>query len=178
MFVDDLPPPPLDIPPPLNLVDNEYHTHASEEDLPPPPSPVSSSYSELRRATDNTYPSMPTYPVSQNNYQHLNVSMGSRNSDIGGEGNMAGNHHLSGSGISHNDLIQQKYANNYQPDYGTYVPSSQVNYVAVSEVNLRKTLELLLGKCAYFDNKTCFLFTLCIQSVNSDYACFGSSQVS
>lgn len=34
----------------------------SEDELPPPPSPVSSSYSELRRATDN-FPKMPSYPI-------------------------------------------------------------------------------------------------------------------
>lgn len=39
------------------------------EDLLPPPSPVSSSYSELRRATENPYPQMPIYP-STSSMQH------------------------------------------------------------------------------------------------------------
>lgn len=133
-----MPPPPLDIAATLNLVDNEYHAQTSEEDLPPPPSPVSSSYSELRRATDNTsYPSMPSYPMSQNNYQQLNVSIGNvRNSDIGGAANVAagindgmpGSHHHAGAAgrMMGHDMMQQNYANNYQPEYGTYVPSSQV----------------------------------------------------
>lgn len=34
------------------------------EDMPPPPSPVSSSYSELRRATDTGYTPMPSFPPS------------------------------------------------------------------------------------------------------------------
>lgn len=105
----------MDMPPQLTLADNDYHlSHPNEEDLPPPPSPVSSSYSELRRATDNSYPTMPTYPSQ--NYQHLN------NANILG-------HHGSGGAIGRNDLMQQTYANSYQPDYGTYVPSSQVNFL-------------------------------------------------
>ncbi|KAG8254544.1 lipoma-preferred partner homolog [Homalodisca vitripennis] len=58
-LVDDLPPPPpkpsefSDFPPPPS-------------DLPPPPSPVSSSYSELRRATHHYQPDYGTYtPSSQ-----------------------------------------------------------------------------------------------------------------
>lgn len=128
----------MDIGANLNLVDNEYHAQTSEEDLPPPPSPVSSSYSELRRATDNTsYPSMPSYPMSQNNYQQLNVSSGNvRNSDIGGAANvtagindgMSGSHHH-GGGAGRLMGHEQSYANNYQPEYGTYVPSSQVIHI-------------------------------------------------
>ncbi|XP_055706734.1 lipoma-preferred partner homolog isoform X2 [Phlebotomus papatasi] len=57
---DDFPPPP-----PLELnpdPTHEYSRHVSSEDeLPPPPSPVSSSYSELRRAIDSGYPTMSTY---------------------------------------------------------------------------------------------------------------------
>lgn len=59
IFLDDLPPPPpepaeyADFPPP-------------PADLPPPPSPVSSSYSELRRATHHYQPDYGTYaPSSQ-----------------------------------------------------------------------------------------------------------------
>uniref|UniRef100_A0A6B2ECH7 Putative focal adhesion adaptor protein paxillin n=1 Tax=Phlebotomus kandelakii TaxID=1109342 RepID=A0A6B2ECH7_9DIPT len=57
---DDFPPPPpLELHPDPNL---EYSRHVSSEDeLPPPPSPVSSSYSELRRAIDSGYPTMNTY---------------------------------------------------------------------------------------------------------------------
>lgn len=63
---DDLPPPP----PPLDLTQAGLGTAdyvqcnvntsfpPPPEDLPPPPSPVSSSYSELRRATDTGYPPM------------------------------------------------------------------------------------------------------------------------
>ncbi|GAB0094248.1 uncharacterized protein DMENIID0001_095090 [Sergentomyia squamirostris] len=57
---DDFPPPP-----PLEFNTDpalEYSRHLSSEDeLPPPPSPVSSSYSELRRAIDSGYPAMATY---------------------------------------------------------------------------------------------------------------------
>lgn len=93
----------MDLPPQISLADNDYHlNHSNEEELPPPPSPVSSSYSELRRAT-----AMPSYPSQ--NYQQLN------NASVHG-------HHRN---VGRNDLMQT-YANSYQPDYGTYVPSSQV----------------------------------------------------
>ncbi|XP_055686117.1 lipoma-preferred partner homolog isoform X2 [Lutzomyia longipalpis] len=57
---DDFPPPPpIELNPDPN---HEYTRHVSSEDeLPPPPSPVSSSYSELRRAIDSGYPTMATY---------------------------------------------------------------------------------------------------------------------
>lgn len=108
IFLDDLPPPPpMDLPPQLTLADNDYHlSHPHEEELPPPPSPVSSSYSssysELRRAT-----AMPSYPS-----QHLNNAS-----------NVHGHH----GNVGRNDMMQT-YANSYQPDYGTYVPSSQVKF--------------------------------------------------
>lgn len=64
---DDLPPPPPkpsdynDFPPP-------------PADLPPPPSPVSSSYSELRRATHHYPPDYGTYtPYSQVLYLYNNL---------------------------------------------------------------------------------------------------------
>lgn len=114
---DELPPPPLEIPAPLNLLHNDYQPN--EDDLPPPPSPVSSSYSELRRATDNTYPTMPNYSLSsQNNYQHLNNMQ-----QHGGGGHPAGgsgHHNANGGGDMH-----PSYANNYATDYGTYAPSLQ-----------------------------------------------------
>lgn len=69
---DDLPPPPppLDLTQPLEVntpgligsgdyaqcTVNPANFPPPPEDLPPPPSPVSSSYSELRRATDTGYP--------------------------------------------------------------------------------------------------------------------------
>lgn len=55
---------------PLQLNIDAQQTQYSE-DLLPPPSPVSSSYSELRRATENPYPTMPIYPsTSQHPPQH------------------------------------------------------------------------------------------------------------
>lgn len=58
-----LPPPPLDLTAPTIFGTGDYvqcNVNTSfpppPEDLPPPPSPVSSSYSELRRATDTGYP--------------------------------------------------------------------------------------------------------------------------
>lgn len=44
--------------------------HGISQDMLPPPSPVSSSYSELRRATDNPYPTMPIYPSTSQHPQH------------------------------------------------------------------------------------------------------------
>lgn len=93
--LDDIPPPaPLDIQVPAGFTD-------AEDDLPPPPSPVSSSYSELRRATDsNGYPPVPTYPPQ--NYQPFNQI-----------------HQM-----AHLPNDPQVYSNNYQPDYA-YGISSQ-----------------------------------------------------
>lgn len=97
----------------MNLLDNDYQPN--EDDLPPPPSPVSSSYSELRRATDNTYPAMPNYSLSsQNNYQHLNNMQ-----------HMPGGHLVGGNHHNANGDMHQTYANNYATDYGTYAPSLQ-----------------------------------------------------
>uniref|UniRef100_A0A1B6DVF7 LIM zinc-binding domain-containing protein n=2 Tax=Hemiptera TaxID=7524 RepID=A0A1B6DVF7_9HEMI len=66
-IVDDLPPPPPepveygDFPPP-------------PADLPPPPSPVSSSYSELRRATHHYQPEYGTYaPSSQGSLTYESI---------------------------------------------------------------------------------------------------------
>lgn len=53
---------------PLQLnIDQQSHYN---EDIMPPPSPVSSSYSELRRATENPYPTMPIYPSTSQHPQH------------------------------------------------------------------------------------------------------------
>lgn len=53
----------------LNLANIDSQQNQYNEDLLPPPSPVSSSYSELRRATEHPYPPMPIYPV-QHHSQH------------------------------------------------------------------------------------------------------------
>lgn len=53
---------------PLQLNIDAQPTQYSE-DLLPPPSPVSSSYSELRRATENPYPTMPIYPSTSQHPQ-------------------------------------------------------------------------------------------------------------
>lgn len=52
---------------PLNI---DAQQSQYSEDLLPPPSPVSSSYSELRRATENPYPPMPIYPSTSQHPQH------------------------------------------------------------------------------------------------------------
>lgn len=59
---DLLPSPPTAVNTNSNYFQNQNNHQDDDEDLPPPPSPVSSSYSELRRATDNNYPKMPQYP--------------------------------------------------------------------------------------------------------------------
>ncbi|XP_055922358.1 zyxin isoform X2 [Eupeodes corollae] len=125
--VDDLPPPPP--PPPLemsaglNITDQlQYNNqcNVAEEDIPPPPSPVSSSYSELRRATD-IYPKLPSYPMLA---YETNVNA-KANSGISTLSNQAAQH----PELSSNDQQQQQtymnmsYHNN---DYSSYEsPSSQ-----------------------------------------------------
>lgn len=59
---EDLPPPPL------NIQDSKFSEYTQEEDLPPPPSPVSSSYSELRRATESLYQPLPISQYPPANY--------------------------------------------------------------------------------------------------------------
>lgn len=54
----------------LNLADIDAQVNQYNEDLFPPPSPVSSSYSELRRATENHYPSIPIYPSTSQHPNH------------------------------------------------------------------------------------------------------------
>lgn len=54
----------------LNLADIDAQVHQYNEDSFPPPSPVSSSYSELRRATENHYPSIPIYPSTSQHPNH------------------------------------------------------------------------------------------------------------
>lgn len=65
-FADDLPPPP---PEPADYGPCNISTFPPPpDDLPPPPSPVSSSYSELRRATQFQ---SPNYPQDYSNYGPL-----------------------------------------------------------------------------------------------------------
>lgn len=95
------PPPPLDV---------NVHPDQDDEEFPPPPSPVSSSYSELRRATDgnessNGYATTILPPPINQQYRIGNVS--------------AGHHHPSMN--NHQMKNQQTYSN----DYGVYGPSSQ-----------------------------------------------------
>lgn len=87
----------------------DYSHQINEDDLPPPPSPVSSSYSELRRATDN-FPQMPVYPLPSVY-------------DNGGSSISPGIDQLSGA------TDQQTYVNtSFQNDYSTYGPISQVSF--------------------------------------------------
>lgn len=54
----------------LNLSNIESQQSHYSDDLHPPPSPVSSSYSELRRATENPYSTMPIYPSQAQHPNH------------------------------------------------------------------------------------------------------------
>lgn len=91
-----IPPPPV----PLNVNVNQEQ---DDEEFPPPPSPVSSSYSELRRATDvgSTTNGYATTILPAPINHHFRI------------GNVNSNHHQ----INKN----QTYSN----DYGIYSPSSQ-----------------------------------------------------
>lgn len=94
-------------PPPLNV--NVNAEHDQDDEFPPPPSPVSSSYSELRRATDGN--------DSSNGYATtilpppINPPMQYR------IGNVSANHHQH---PGQHMKGQQTYSN----DYGVYGPSS------------------------------------------------------
>lgn len=63
------------IPLQLSLANIDYHHHQYCGDLLPPPSPVSSSYSELRRATDNAFPPMPIYPSTSQLPNHTYANL-------------------------------------------------------------------------------------------------------
>lgn len=91
------PPPPLDV--------NVNHEQDDEE-FPPPPSPVSSSYSELRRATDGN--------GSSNGYA-TTILPAPINQQFR-IGNISANHH---------QMNQMKNQQTYSNDYGVYGPSSQ-----------------------------------------------------
>lgn len=89
-------------PPPLDVNVNLEH-EPDDEEFPPPPSPVSSSYSELRRATDgnnvsNGYATTILPPPINQQYRIANIQ--------------AAHHH---------PMKNQTYSN----DYGIYGPSSQ-----------------------------------------------------
>lgn len=89
------PPPPLDV--------NVNTDHDQDEEFPPPPSPVSSSYSELRRATDgnnssNGYATTILPAPINHQFRIGNVNQG-----------------------HHHQMKNQTYSN----DYGVYGPSSQ-----------------------------------------------------
>ncbi|EAA05908.5 AGAP009503-PA, partial [Anopheles gambiae str. PEST] len=63
---EELPPPPPQDMQPLQLTLNALTLEDNDDEFPPPPSPVSSSYSELRRATDLPHmgrQSQPTYTM-------------------------------------------------------------------------------------------------------------------
>lgn len=136
------PPPPFEIPPvpaPLNLAldssNFDYRPQTNEDDLPPPPSPVSSSYSELRRATDN-FPQMSQYaPFNRTNVAqtcqpankqvpslyHAQRATAAMLDQSTGDLNTA----VSRSPHFRNDP-QQIYANaQYQNVYSSYEPNSQ-----------------------------------------------------
>ncbi|XP_065095212.1 lipoma-preferred partner homolog [Ochlerotatus camptorhynchus] len=119
---DELPPPPAqDMQAPLSL--NELTLEDNDDEFPPPPSPVSSSYSELRRATD--LPPMGRQP--QPTYNMVGPGAGQTYSNI-----------------SQNNQI---YANNmhHQSLYGTYGMSSQgsTTYESIYEpINPRPTSQM------------------------------------
>ncbi|XP_055636846.1 lipoma-preferred partner homolog [Toxorhynchites rutilus septentrionalis] len=120
---DELPPPPAqDLPVPLSL--NELTLEDNDDEFPPPPSPVSSSYSELRRATDP--PPMGRQPQPTYN--------------IVGPG-------ATGQTYSNLASNNQIYANNmhHQSLYGTYDMSSQgsTTYESIYEpINPRPTSQM------------------------------------
>lgn len=120
---DELPPPPAqDMQAPMSL--NELTLEDNDDEFPPPPSPVSSSYSELRRATD--LPPMGRQP--QPTYNMVGPGAGGQTY----------------SNISQNNQI---YANNmhHQSLYGTYGMSSQgsTTYESIYEpINPRPTSQM------------------------------------
>ncbi|XP_050077321.1 lipoma-preferred partner homolog [Anopheles maculipalpis] len=109
---EELPPPPPLQDVPLQLTLNALSLEDNEDEFPPPPSPVSSSYSELRRATDLPHmgrQSQPTYTL---------VGPGA-GGGVGAQG-----------GQTYSNMANpgsQIYANNmhHQSLYGTYGMSSQ-----------------------------------------------------
>ncbi|XP_052864571.1 lipoma-preferred partner homolog [Anopheles cruzii] len=99
------PPPPQDMGQDVPLTLNALSLEENDEEFPPPPSPVSSSYSELRRATDP--PHMGRQPQPTYNM----VGPGTVGGPPGGQS-------------TYSNMGSQIYANN-QSLYGTYGMSSQ-----------------------------------------------------
>lgn len=120
---DELPPPPAqDMQAPLSL--NELQLEDNDDEFPPPPSPVSSSYSELRRATDP--PSMGRQPQPTYNM----VGPGAAGQTYS---NMAPNNQIYANNMHHQSL------------YGTYGMSSQgsTTYESIYEpINPRPTSQM------------------------------------
>lgn len=124
--IGDLPPPPIDFMMLQQQQQNQGGNKSSEllinselndDEFPPPPSPVSSSYSELRRATDGV--SSVSGDVDNSGYattiipppiMHHNFQMGS----------ISQSHHPM-KAYNQGYSQQQTYSN----DYGIYGPSSQ-----------------------------------------------------
>lgn len=108
---DELPPPPAqEHPVPLSL--NELTLEDNDDEFPPPPSPVSSSYSELRRATDKTYKTNMVAPGP------------------GGQ---------TYSNLAPNNQI---YANNMQPFYGMSSQGSTTYESIYEPINPRPTSQM------------------------------------
>lgn len=119
--VDDLPPPPLEISTAVNFKNSlEYNMACSvaDEEIPPPPSPVSSSYSELRRATD-IFPKLPSYSMSacsNNDLEKIKKDSNLLNSHTGVQ-----NSEISMSGGPQQIYMNMVFQNN---DYNTYESQS------------------------------------------------------
>uniref|UniRef100_A0A182J501 LIM zinc-binding domain-containing protein n=1 Tax=Anopheles atroparvus TaxID=41427 RepID=A0A182J501_ANOAO len=111
---EELPPPPPQDMPPLQITMNALSLEDNDDEFPPPPSPVSSSYSELRRATDP-----PSHIGRQPQPTYTMVGPG-----VGGGGNVGAS---GGQTYSNMAPGSQIYANNmhHQSLYGTYGMSSQ-----------------------------------------------------
>ncbi|XP_067628713.1 lipoma-preferred partner isoform X2 [Eurosta solidaginis] len=97
--------------PPLSVgsIDNtfEYCSSNNDEETPPPPSPVSSSYSELRRATD----------VFLKNYYHSSYSKA--NETEGGCDNAVSTKGLNNSQQAFVDMSHSNEFNSYCPTQGS-----------------------------------------------------------
>lgn len=88
----------------LNLSDIDSSLNGYNEDTLPPPSPVSSSYSELRRATDNHFPSIPMYPPQPQHPDHTYMNVYQSNYTYASYPNN-----------SHHSTISSPYESIYEP---------------------------------------------------------------
>lgn len=99
---------------------HQQHNNELDDEFPPPPSPVSSSYSELRRATDNTYPSISVYdqqPLSKFNNHHQHHTNHNQFADYSGySGSMIG------GDISNSSIIGGISSNNSTTYESIYEP--------------------------------------------------------